>query len=71
MAIPSVGKSTCNKHMAKIESSAPLLKLGVAVCTPVTPALLGKKGEGHWGFLYSRLALGTVSQSGYGKQGRE
>lgn len=49
MAIPSVGKSTCNKHMAKVESPAPLLKLGVAVCTPVTPALLGEERGGSLG----------------------
>lgn len=49
MAIPSVGKSTCNKHMTKFEFPAPLLKLDVAVCTPVTPALLGEERGGSLG----------------------
>lgn len=49
MAIPSVGKSTCNKLMTKVESPAPLLKLGMAVCTPARPALLGEERGGSLG----------------------
>lgn len=49
MDIPSVCKSTCNRHVAEFGSTGPLLKLGVAVCTPVTPVLLGEEGGGSLG----------------------
>lgn len=49
MDIPSVCKSTCDRHVTEFGSPGPLLKLGVAVCTPVTPALLGEEGGGSLG----------------------
>lgn len=53
MVSPSVGKSTRDRHVTEFGSPVPLLKPGVAVCTPVTPALLGEEGEVHWGLLYA------------------